>query len=272
LATDGLLHRYPEEVQRVATVQVRTDYEAYRVERCFLRSEQGPDAFDDRCIDRPSGALLVLWGDSHAAALSPGLRQAGPAATPRLAQWTAAACPPLPAGFGPDNPHCDAIAAGVLARLTALRPDTVMLAANWPRYAQLQSQESLAQALQQTVRALRARGVANVVVMGPLPRWRVAPTRRILSAWRQGEPLPIHAQDGVDEALLDLDAQLERATRAEGARYVSALQALCDERGCRVGVRTARGLEAVAFDDSHLTVAGSVLLTRDTGPWAVSQP
>ena len=256
-ASDGLLARYPERVRAIADVQVRTDYEAYRVGRCFLRSEQGPADFAPECVDdgAAAGGLLALWGDSHAASLYPGL--AGLALARPLAQLTAAACPPLLPARLADNPHCGDVAAFADRRWATLRPATVVLAADWPRYAQASGPADLASDVQRRVEALRAAGVAEVVVIGPLPHWRIAPPRQLLAAWRGGEPLPERAGEAYEESMLSLDLALAAAARAGGARYVSILESLCDLRGCLLGIASGPRIAPVAFDESHLTAAGS---------------
>ena len=261
-ASDGLLYRYPEQVRAIAQVQVHTDYEAYRVQRCFLRSEQGPADFAPECVDVRPGRHLALWGDSHAAALFPGLEREAPAWGLRLTQLTAAACPPLPPGFGRDNPHCDTVSSVVRQRLLQLHPQTVVLAANWRRYVELAGEDAVLRGLRESIESLRGAGVDSVIVVGPLPRWRVAPPRQLLAAWRAGEPLPERGTDALDEAALKLDETLGEAARTAGARHVSAIDALCDLRGCLMSVQTHGRVEAVAFDSGHLTVAGSTRMAR----------
>jgi SGNH domain (fused to AT3 domains) len=272
-ASDGWFERYPLAVRAIAEVQVRGDYPHYRVERCFLRSEQGPEAFVDECLDAaPSAAdLLLLWGDSHAAALYPGLaaRTTDASSPQRLAQYTAAACPPGQIVASAANPHCARINAFVLQRIAQLRPARVVLAANWPAYADVdisaQRGSSLA-ALGETIAALHASGVAQVIVFGPLPRWHQAAPNLLLRAWGDSGELPEFSDEVLDEKTLRLDRTIERAAVAAKARYVSPIRTLCEARGCTLSVLEGVQRQAIAFDESHLTVAGSSWLIGRLGP------
>jgi peptidoglycan/LPS O-acetylase OafA/YrhL len=69
------------------------DYkEIYREGRCFLKPEQTYTAYSKECSEVSiNGEEILIWGDSHAAALSFGLR--GHFAS--VIQYTASGCPPL---------------------------------------------------------------------------------------------------------------------------------------------------------------------------------
>lgn len=268
VVSDGRLSRYPAELRAVAGVDVHGDYASYRVERCFLRSEQGPMAFAPDCVDAGSQArpLLVLWGDSHAAALYPGLRTetAGSPRAYRLGQFTAAACPPGWNAPTRDNPNCREVSAFVLDRIAALHPSKVVLAANWRAADDDTGQPSPSDVLRRAITGLRARGVPDIVVIGPLPRWHIAPARLLLHAWRASETLPERDLDAVDP--VEIDPELERLVVSLGATYVSPMKALCSPTGCLVSLRERGELRASAFDATHLTAAGSRWLIRKTGP------
>ena len=129
----GLPGRLPVELQQLSTAAF--DYkQAYRESRCFLQPWQGARAFRDDCVDGGEGKLLLLWGDSHAAHLYPGLRPAARERRFRLAQLTASACPPLLDYRSSERPKCHEINQAALARARALRPETVVLSAQWEHY------------------------------------------------------------------------------------------------------------------------------------------
>jgi SGNH domain (fused to AT3 domains) len=273
-SSDGFLQRYPAAVRAVAEVDARPDYDSYRVDRCFLRSEQTPTDFTPDCIDPASapGPLMLLWGDSHAAALYPGLRamaQAQPGGL-RLAQFTAAACPPGWPHAMPDNRHCAAVNQHTAERIATLHPDVVVLAANWQGPAHTPDDFTTwapQPALQDTLKALRAAGVPRVIVVGPLLKWPVAPPRLLLRAWAEGDALPARGDSGLDEEALALDRALEGVAQAAGAGYRSPIKALCDLRGCLLSVQENGVGHAVAFDPTHLTAVGSRRLVQLLNPW-----
>lgn len=269
-ASDRLLQRYPESMRPIAQVHAHGDFDQYRVDRCFLRSVQSGEVFAQECVEPQKAAsrLVLLWGDSHAAALYPGLRDTvrSDATGPRLAQFTTASCPPLLGLREYENRHCERNNDVVLKQVEAQRPSTVVLAAHWPRYAGPLGSDTVLAALARTMAALRLRGVADIIVVGPLPQWRVAPPRILLKLWAQGRPLPERSPAVVDDGALDLDRTLRTAARTAGARYVSPLDALCNAQGCVVSFQSDGRTHAIAFDDSHLTAAGSRLLWERMRP------
>lgn len=247
---DGLPGRFPAEVEGLASYRYDAD-PAYRSHSCFLAimTEEG----FGKCPE-PAGLgsapLVMLWGDSHAAHLYPGLSRA---ARP-LAQFTAAACPPL---FGVDfahRPNCRAINDEVMVRATALRPDTVILAANWKNYDW--------GALDATVQALRAIGVKTIVLVGPVPQWRLPLFKALVRYAMRGDgTYPDRMVYAMEPGLAELDRSLAETAARLGLAYASPYQALCDASGCRTYVgRPPDGL--LAWDTGHLTVVGSDYVVR----------
>ena len=265
--SDGGLAGYPAPVRAIADVQVHTDYARYRVERCFLRSEQGPESFADECAAGPRSQrpLLLIWGDSHAASLYPGLAAQSAAAARGfdVAQYTAAACPPGQITASPGNPHCARVNQFVLQRIQQLRPHTVVLAANWAAYTEQTTgvqQLSPVAGIIQTMAELRARGAGAVVVFGPLPTWQPAAPNLLLREWRASNRILEFAEPVLDPRTVALERFLEQAASAAGARYVSPRRTLCDARGCALSTPVGDVRHATAFDQTHLTAAGSRLL------------
>ncbi|HEY0179413.1 MAG TPA: acyltransferase family protein, partial [Dokdonella sp.] len=253
---DGVPSRFPPAVRAVAAF--RYDYAPeYREGTCFLRPEQGPSAYRG-CTDAsaPAGAPDVyLWGDSHAAHLYPGLR-AGAEGRFRLTQMTASSCPPLLDYEDHGRPHCKALNDYAFAQIVAARPQLLILAARWDLYPW--------RGLAATLERLRAVGVRDIVVVGPVPRWRDGlPT----ALYRHFADDPLHRLpsrmiDAANDVAIRLDEQLRALVEAEHVRYASAIHALCDADGCLV--RSGDAADSLtAWDDSHLTVAGSrALVTR----------
>ena len=265
--SDGMLWRYPALVQPVAAAHAQDDYEHYRVGRCFLRSEQPALAWGADCVDPPAGgaALVWLWGDSHAAALYPGLRALQAQATQpwRLAQTTAALCPPLP---GPQNrfsPHCAQTHERALELMAQQRPDTVILAGAWSLYNRPDDTTQAAlEGLRLTVQRLRALGVRHVVVVGSLPQWRSPLPGLLLVRWRATGELPPSLTQGLAPGPLLMESGLRAAAAAAGAQFHSVLDQLCSDVGCQTATLEADAWVPLAFDESHLTVAGSRHVAR----------
>jgi hypothetical protein len=224
---------------------------AYRGQTCQLEARQTAADYAPACVDADFGSTgrtsVLLWGDSHAAHLYPGLRAGAAGAGLSLAQFTADGCAPL---VDESTGFCRDIQAFVLERLTALAPDAIVLAADWtlPKVGRL--------AL--GVAAIRRVSAAPIVLVGPVPRWETTlPQQLVVFSQRHPAlPVPQRLRDGLNDSRLDVDDTLARLRLDPRLRYVSAMTALCNGDGCLAVV----GGELTAFDDAHLTDAGSKIV------------
>lgn len=258
---DGAVEAYPPLVRAVARVETGFDFGVYRAARCFLDLEQTPAALAPECLPPAQGVVprVLVWGDSHAASLYPGLaawsthRQP----VPLLAQITKARCPPLPTVPPAASHGCAETAAFALQRIAADPPRTVVLGGHWSLYG---DDDTIGTALLGTVQRLQQAGVQRVVIVGHLPAWRVPLPRLLLRAWSRSGQVPERAIEGLDPGSLRSDRALRTLLRASGAVYVSPFEQLCDGQGC-LATRAVDGVaQPMAFDETHLTAEGSRVL------------
>ena len=173
----------------------------------------------------------MLWGDSHAAHLYPGLEEAAKGRF-TLTQLTSSGCPPLLDTDSKERPKCRAINDGVFARIVRERPHEVILSAYWPAYPW--------QKLPLTIDRLLAAGIDRVVVVGPAPLWPsglpgilYAHAKADVPAHRIPRRLPI----ATIENQKAFDEQFAKAVARPGVSYVSVLSILCNESGCLTHTR-----------------------------------
>jgi peptidoglycan/LPS O-acetylase OafA/YrhL len=234
--------------------RLTTDGE-WRLNRCFL-PRVGPTTFETFCGGswlgtRPS---VVLWGDSHAAQLYPGLLALLPAQGLNLAQFTAALCPPLSDYLLKEAPNCAAINRGVFNWIRRHRPRSVILAASWSTINGYERVEA-------TSARLRSLGVEEVVIVGPVPRFP-KPQPVVLIRRAHGGRLPSRVPTSLLPALQSTDAALRILSERAGAQFVSVLDRVCNQAGCLVAL-DGRPEGLMAFDDAHLTQAGSAFVVRE---------
>jgi peptidoglycan/LPS O-acetylase OafA/YrhL len=236
-------------------------YREYRVGTCHLLPTQGPEHFTDACsgddgVASESAKRIVIWGDSAASGLYPGLN-ALKGARFSVAEYTASACPPIFGSFTDryDRPHCPAINEFVWRIIQQQRPDVVLLAAA-PIY------ESDNSRIVDTASRLKTLGVPTVVIAGPFPQWQEALPSLIIKAISNSAPtqsptyLPLSAATW--DRLSKLDATLKMRARASNVLYVSALNNLCSSGACRATI----GGVPITWDNSHLTDIGSRAMAR----------
>ena len=160
VAGRGFDVRLPPEIRAMAEVPAQTAQ--WRVHQCLL--DLGHDtAFADDCVDRDRRPLLLVWGDSTAGALMPGLRKAQQSRGFGIAQLTSSSCIPALNVDIPATPNCRAINDRVLALARQLKPDIVLLHGAWEQYLDH---------VGETVTALKQETGARVVVLGPVPGWK----------------------------------------------------------------------------------------------------
>ena len=237
-----------------------------RAPNCLLQTQESL-VHGEGCIEsaRP---LVALWGDSHAAALYPGLKKLQESRSFGIAQLTEAGCPPL---FNLENipwrPNCNIVNQAVFEKFVEAHVDTIILHAAWIKQQYPLTNEELAEKLRGTIRIIKQRlPHTTVIVIGPAPRWNESPQKTIYLEWQKTldktkEP-PILQPAKI---LSDAEHALETVSQEEGARYLSASQALCEGDRCvsRVG---SKPTDMIATDEAHISKAGAEYLIEKLGP------
>jgi len=254
----GFPKRLPYPAQRLLTYTY--DYKtAYRERTCSIDPDQGPGSFAPSCVDAngPSPEpLVVLWGDSHAAHLYPGLRALKSTWRFRIAEFASSSCPPLLHYSSPDRPHCSAINPFVLEKIRELHPLTVILSAAWDQYVDVSG-------LVDTVTAVRRAGVRHVVVAGPTPKWTNGLPQAVYDLYKSDPSLGLAKRLtlGMSTAPQTVDPVVRALARRAHAVYVDPVHALCNDEGCLA--RLGNGISQITiWDSQHYTTAGSTFVAR----------
>ncbi|MGY0574087.1 acyltransferase family protein [Bradyrhizobium sp. RDM12] len=242
VASAGFLWRFPPELQAIAAVSTK-DNPAFR-DHCFL--EAPGSRFDASCVEPGDKPLLLLWGDSNAAALYPAVSEAARQSSFRVGRFTAPGCAPI-LNAGP-TVACAEANGKAFALIAAWRPDIVVLHAMWGFDNDLKK-------LAGTIVGLRSVGVQRVVVLGPPPVWKRTLPHAIINHYRFAHELPERLGTGVSGSAED--ELMANFSRSAGVDFVSLRKVLCDERQCLV--RTPAG-EVIATDAIHLSPGGAKLV------------
>ena len=233
---------------RLAEEQQRRP-ELFRDRRCELAEDQDATQFARECATAAEGhpgESTLLWGDSHAAHLAPGIR--AQAAASGFAQLTATSCPPILGYAARGRPHCSGINRWTFEWVRRHRPRIVLLAASWPSYDGYR-------ALAGTIKELTALNGPRVVVVGPFPSYRERVTD-VLSRESTAGGVPERLANSRLPRLREADAELRAIALESGARIRLAAGAALRRGSCLVAPGGAvDGI--LVFDQSHLTAAGS---------------
>jgi peptidoglycan/LPS O-acetylase OafA/YrhL len=247
VAGRGFDSRLPAEIREMA--DVRTDSSKWRVHECLL--DLGHEmTFADSCVDRDRRPLLLVWGDSTAGALLPGLRKAQQTRTFGIAQFTSSSCIPALNTDVAGTPNCRAINDKILSLAREIRPDIVLLHSTWDRYLD---------GVAETVAALKQQTNARIIVLGSVPWWKRGLPNEVMRYFMLHHRL-IPERSGGAEA--DGSGVILRGKLAgSGAEFISVWDAMCNADGCltRIG-DTAKDISA--SDQVHLTEKGSVFLVQ----------
>jgi peptidoglycan/LPS O-acetylase OafA/YrhL len=193
--------------------------------------------------------VAYLWGDSHAAALYPGLEESfGKQFC--IVQRTAANNPPFVPPSGTILSTHDRINRFVFESIRKDKPAVVLLAANWV-VDDWQGTES-------TVRALREAGVGRVVVFGPAPQWVVSLPQQLCNYVRRhpGRPVPMRMDAGARPEPALIDAQMAAMCARLGVQYVSPVRIFGGPGGFLVRFGETPD-QLSSYDYGHLTAVGS---------------
>ena len=246
-AGGGFDVRLPVEIRAMADVPEQNAQ--WRVGKCIIDLSHQTD-FADECVERDRRPLLLLWGDSTAGALMPGLLKAQRTRGFGLAQLTASSCVPILNVDIAVTPNCRANNERVLALARQLKPDIILLHGTW---------ENNLDQVGATVATLRETQ-ARVVVLGPDVLWRRGLPNEVLRYYMlHRELIPARSAEGI--VARDTERDLRDAVVRGGGEFISAADVFCNDEGCL----TRLGDEArdiTASDAVHLTEKASVFLVQ----------
>jgi peptidoglycan/LPS O-acetylase OafA/YrhL len=245
-AASGFDLRFSSEIRDVARIEPQDNAGLH--DKCFI--ESGFE-FGGNCVEPGNKKLLFLWGDSTAAALSPGLKEVASAHDFRIAHFEVAGCPPiLNNGL---VARCDQLSDNVFAQIKASHPEIVLMHAMWNPNIDLDH-------FTHTVERLAALKIPRIVILGSVPLWKRGLPLALVNFYRFRHRIPDRLSVGVLSGE-EGDARMEAFSRQVGAEYISAWHVFCDADGCitRTGPTAA---DVVATDLVHLSDNGSRFLAQ----------
>jgi len=266
IAGEGFPSRFPADLSAIANWSLPQADAAWRVHECYFYPGQ-TQPFATECTPRrrPGVPRILLWGDSHAAHLYPGLVELQKHSGFDLIQWTSAGCPPTRSSWRVEEATCEARRRWILGQMHSVAPDTVLVAARWELYLSGGiTRDNIVVAVDDDIQWLQSLGVRHIVVFGPGPAWNVSlpvDLFRYMSLRRTAQ-VP-ERLGSVPADTRKLDQALGAAAQARGVQYVSLLEWFCNSSGCRtLGNESERRPDLLFRDQDHLTPTGSRDLMR----------
>ena len=264
---DGFRGRFPKLIHELTTIYSDMN-EEWRLHECFLTPEDDNYQFADSCLGPTRTSLIVLWGDSHAAALYPGLKHFGDTNNVQIGQYTAGQCLPLVGWTHSNNSYryCKQINDQIIRKIKLLKPTLLILHGNWKI-------QHASKDLENTATVLHDLGVDKILLIGPVPQWHKGLPRQLLMSWGKGQKNtlpPIYLNTGLDTEIPLIDTHLRELANRLGLAYLSAYKEMCNRVGCitRIG---DHGNQLISFDYGHLSPAGSVYLFNFFAKYLLSE-
>jgi peptidoglycan/LPS O-acetylase OafA/YrhL len=255
--------RTPSDADRVA-LQLESynayDYQPlYRFGSCFAPAS---GVLDDTCLGfAPGKTNVLLWGDSLAAHYVHGFGQVTDPRAVNILQATQAACMPTFNAVAQGNASCRSFAGQMDAFFRDIKPDLVILSADWLEYSRPPRFDGMIADLRQTISTLNHAGIA-VALLGPAVQFRSRLPSMLMRAHLR------HADISPDDFVLPdifvLDQAMKAALPAQPKfSFISVVDAVCPSRQCPV---TIDGGIPLAWDHAHLTAEGSAYVMSRLAP------
>ena len=216
---------------------------AYGEGRCFFSVDALLSTIDpEKCLTRdPARRTYLLIGDSFAAHLWPGLKQALPGTD--VLEFTFGGCPPLLTVAARGAPGCRKVVEAVAAAVEKTRFDAILLAANW--------KSGDLDALADTLTFLEPL-TDEVILFGPIVRYRRNLPDIILgSSDPEREVVKYRILPDAD------DRRMRRLSEKLDVNYISLVDLMCRKDDCLLYDRDGKPIQ---WDNGHLTPVGSVQL------------
>ncbi len=251
-ACRGFEKRFPASAVAVASYMAHDPQDHdhhFRVDECFLDSEPEPGKpiLAPKCLaEVPGEKKILLIGDSHAAALWPGLNHELKGVN--VMQATASGCTPTVSAHPRATQECRAMTGFIFGHyLPSHAVDAVLLAAHW--------QSDDMDRLSETIVWLRQRQI-HAILLGPIVQYDSPLPRLLAVSIGKGDPeYPGTHRARYVEPLDRRMAQLARDVWR--VPYISMYDLLCVDERCTEYAAPGIPLQ---YDYGHLTSAGSILV------------
>jgi len=211
---------------------------------------------DDSCTAKSGSGGVFLWGDSHAEALSYGLRTTLSKSVP-FSQVTSAGCKPNYADStqrGDLKVACDSSNQFALKKISEIKPEIVIVAqANEHELVDWEKLNTL----------LKNIGVSHVILSGPLPQW--LPSLPVVVAKRHWNDEKQITDASLDSSIVQTNQILSSRKSGVSPMFINVLDELCSFRDSNYYclVRLGEGNSLITVDYGHLSREGSKFVVKN---------
>lgn len=233
--------------------------------RCYLPTGKTSDDYNAECVrvNSVGSRKVLMLGDSFAAHYYHGLNEAAEKLEVDFEHLTAPACSILQ---GKNTIiQCSEINKFRMNALKIIKPDILIISGAWYRYVDEETKSYFFEEFAQLLVDIEKIGIDRnrIFVVGNSPLWKPTLPEFILSRYpaisrndQKMLPNPYLADLAFSEAVVT------SATKRLDVKFISALDALCNQSECLAVVQHDDKSELIVWDDGHFTKTGSIVATK----------
>jgi hypothetical protein len=210
----------------------------------------------EKCSKSSNTKKVMFWGDSHSQMYIYGVTHELPLGVGVLVGASSACLPNLPELDASPAEYCRKSNAAAIEVIKSQQPDVVVI-------GQIVGHD-VSSSLPKLAAALTSYGVKHVIVMGPVPRWETRLYQIILRKYWSATPSFVRDDIVKDVFVSDTMLKNNYGKGEGGFQYISMIDLLCGDEGCRTYIGSDRKIGLTTFDNSHLTPAASVYVAQTT--------
>jgi len=281
--TDGFAMRYPETIRNVFSYAVHGSDHMLKEWTCTEDSFYSRDSLDKarermkaffarrNCVEikHPDLPTIVVLGDSHGLHLISGLRDVYRDRA-NILYFTALNCRPLMAKVEwsktqLNSPRCQAVNEEILRKVTEVQPSAIVVGGFYSRFSLAPGPiDDFMKDVDANIAALREAGTkAPIFIMGQVPSWKHAVTDLVVAELRANRQPSEFSRESLQDFSIQADRLMAAHAWGEDVHYVSQVQILCGEAGCRRLAGSRAPDDMIGVDSNHYSSTGSLYAVKN---------
>ena len=206
---------------------------------------------------------VVVWGDSYAASLIPGMNSLSFRSSFNLIQFSHTSCPPLiNISKYIKRKSCDYLNEFSIYAILRLQPQILILSSAFTSPVYSISNQVLEERLNITLQLLKeALPNTQVIIVGPTPNWPTSPQRSVIDKILLARVNLVNDELSFRTKLtlsaLDLDEAFKKIAISNHVTYISPIEIFCNKSGECLNRSGNSFLEFYFLDYGHMSNVGS---------------
>lgn len=267
-----------EEIKKLENIVKLQDLEKmYGSKPCFIFDRkythelfEKNDCFNIKLKNNP---IVFLYGDSHSASLSLGLKPYFEEKNINFLQVSSGWCEPT--SNNADNQFCEKINKLALSKIKEIKPDIVIMNSYWiaaSRDPYFIGSGNYRDTLITKLKEIKNLGIKKIIIVGQIPTWNQSLPEQLYRNFIKNEnKIPQRTKLGLNAQSLSIDHTMSKWSYPENVEYISIQETLCNAEGCLISVGPNIETDITVWDYGHLTYSGAEFIAKNTvGPKTIN--